>query len=156
MCRATLLSQKIRAAWQCEIWKSRNKLKSQVNSQYAVAMERYSALTDERETVCCFLNFQEIRESPKKTQKLVTKRRVSRQPAQSESQKALHKLTQVMYWICQIKPSNCEVQQSTNQVMIWSRLSLLVLTCLHHSCRDCPERNEFIKLHFCLLTSLTD
>jgi len=43
---------------------------------------------EEWETVCCFFDFHEIKESPKKTQKPVIKRRVSGHPAQSESQKA--------------------------------------------------------------------
>jgi len=52
------------------------------------AMDRYSASTEDLETACCFLDFQEMRESPKKTQYPVIERRVSGQPAQSESQKA--------------------------------------------------------------------
>jgi hypothetical protein len=41
-------------------------------SQQATAMARYSASADDREMVCCFLDFQEMRESPRKVQKPVT------------------------------------------------------------------------------------
>uniref|UniRef100_A0A803PYV5 Uncharacterized protein n=1 Tax=Cannabis sativa TaxID=3483 RepID=A0A803PYV5_CANSA len=36
--------------------------------QAAFAMALYSASTEERETVCCFLDFQDMRDLPKKTQ----------------------------------------------------------------------------------------
>lgn len=46
-------------------------------SLLALAMERYSAVAEERETTCCFFDFQEIRESPKSIQKPETERRVT-------------------------------------------------------------------------------
>jgi hypothetical protein len=51
-------------------------------------MELYSASAEDQETVFCFFDFQEISDSPKKTQNPVMDRRVSRHPAQFESQKA--------------------------------------------------------------------
>ncbi len=51
-------------------------------------MERYSASADDREIVGCFLDFQEMSEAPRKMQKPVVERLVSRHPAQSLSQKA--------------------------------------------------------------------
>ena len=48
-------------------------------------MERYSASAEERETVCCFLVFQEIGDFPRKTNLPVSDRRVKGQLAQSES-----------------------------------------------------------------------
>jgi hypothetical protein len=50
-------------------------------------MDLYSDSAEERETVCCFLDFQEMRESPIKTQQPVMDLRVSKHPAQSASQK---------------------------------------------------------------------
>ena len=52
------------------------------------ASARYSASVDDLETVGCFFDFQDMRESPRKTQKPVTERRESGHPAQSESEKA--------------------------------------------------------------------
>ena len=52
-------------------------------------MALYSASTEDLETIDCFLEHQEIKESPRKTQKRVTDVRVSEQPTHSESQKAL-------------------------------------------------------------------
>ena len=52
-------------------------------------MDLYSASADDLETVCCFLDFLEIRESPRKTQKLVNDLLVSGHEAQSASAKAL-------------------------------------------------------------------
>ena len=54
-----------------------------------MAIHRYLALAEERETICCFLDFHEISEEPRKIQKLEIERRVSGQAAQSESAKAL-------------------------------------------------------------------
>lgn len=53
------------------------------------ANARYSASVEDRETVGCFLDFQEINELPKNTQNLVIDRLVSGQVAQSESLNAL-------------------------------------------------------------------
>ena len=52
-------------------------------------MDLYSASTNDLETVCCFLDFLEIRESPRKTQKPVTDLLVSGHEVQSTSAKAL-------------------------------------------------------------------
>lgn len=48
----------------------------------------YSASEEERETVCCFLVFQDIGELPRNTSQPVRDRRVNRQLAQSESHQA--------------------------------------------------------------------
>jgi len=53
------------------------------------AIERYSASAEDLKMVVCFLDFQEISDSPKKMQKPVTDLLVSGHLAQSESQKAL-------------------------------------------------------------------
>lgn len=39
-----------------------------MNSQQVVAMTRYSDQVDDQEMVGCFLDFQEIKESPRKMQ----------------------------------------------------------------------------------------
>ena len=62
--------------------------RNQVTSQQAAAMERYSASALDRETVFCFLDFQEINEFPRNIQYPVVDRRVSGHLAQSASQKA--------------------------------------------------------------------
>jgi hypothetical protein len=49
-------------------------------------MARYSASVLDWEMTCCFLADQEIRLEPKKIPKPVVERRLSRLPAQSESQ----------------------------------------------------------------------
>lgn len=53
------------------------------------ASARYSASEEERDTVVCFLERQEMRDAPRKMQKPVTDLRVKEQEAQSESLKAL-------------------------------------------------------------------
>jgi hypothetical protein len=45
--------------------KSWNKVRSQIISQAVVAIERYSTSAEERETVVCFLIFQEMGEQHK-------------------------------------------------------------------------------------------
>lgn len=50
-----------------------------------VARARYSTSADERETVACFLDRQETKDSPRNTKKAVTERRVSKQEPQSAS-----------------------------------------------------------------------
>lgn len=87
-CMAAWLSQYTRAGCECWIWKSLSKTSNQTISQKVWAKARYSASANERDTVACFLDFQLIKESPIKTQKLVTDLRVSGQAAQSESLKA--------------------------------------------------------------------
>ncbi|KAM7518901.1 hypothetical protein LguiB_017863 [Lonicera macranthoides] len=49
-------------------------------------MARYSASADERETVFCRFDLQEINDDPRKIQYPVVDLRVSGHPAQSESQ----------------------------------------------------------------------
>ena len=87
--RATWLPQKRAAAMGWAIWKSWSNERSQVISQVVIAMALYSASPEDLETIDCFLECQEMRESPRKTQNPVTDLRVSEQPAQLESQKAL-------------------------------------------------------------------
>ena len=43
-----------------------------MTSQTATAMARYSDFAKDLKTICCFLNFQEIKDSPRKTQNPVT------------------------------------------------------------------------------------
>ena len=52
-------------------------------------MALYSASTEDLETIDCFLDFHEIKESPKKMQKPMVDLRVSIQDAQSASVYAL-------------------------------------------------------------------
>lgn len=59
---------------------------NQVISELVMAMARYSASADERETTDCFFDFQEIKDEPRNMQKPETERLVSGQDAQSESQ----------------------------------------------------------------------
>lgn len=54
---------------------------SHFNSQVVVAIDLYSASTDDLDTVCCFLVFQDIGELPKRTNHPVRDRRVKGQPA---------------------------------------------------------------------------
>ena len=53
-----------------------------------MAIERYSASAEDRDTICCFLVFQEIGETPRETNQPVRERRVNGQPAQLESHRA--------------------------------------------------------------------
>ena len=52
-------------------------------------MDLYSASAEDREMVCCFLDFQDTKESPRNKQKSVTYFLVSGQATQSTSPKAL-------------------------------------------------------------------
>jgi hypothetical protein len=61
-----------------------------ISSQQVAAIALYSASAEDLEKVCCFLDFQDIRESPMKMQNPVTNFRVSTHPAQSESEKAFN------------------------------------------------------------------
>ena len=70
--------------------KSLSRANSQVISQVALAIALYSASAEERETIGCFLDFHEIKESPRKMQKPVTDLRESGHRAQSESAKAVN------------------------------------------------------------------
>lgn len=53
------------------------------------AMELYSNFADDWEIIVCFIDFYEIKESPRNTQKPVIDLLVSAHPAQSELVKAL-------------------------------------------------------------------
>ena len=68
---------------------SLKKLSVQTTSQIATPMERYSASAKDLLIVCCFLEFQEIIESPRNIQYPVIDLLVSGQDAQSESSKPL-------------------------------------------------------------------
>ena len=57
-------------------------------SQTTTAMDLYSVSDEDRDTVCCFLDFHEIKETPRKTQNPVTDLLVLGQEAQSTSAKA--------------------------------------------------------------------
>ena len=59
------------------------------SSQIVEAMDMYSASVELRDTVGCFLDFQEIREYLRQMQKPVINLRVSEQVAKSEYEKAL-------------------------------------------------------------------
>ena len=50
-------------------------------SQIETAMARYSAFTEDLETICCFLDLHKIKESPQKKPKHVIDLRESGQPA---------------------------------------------------------------------------
>ena len=61
-----------------------------MSSQTTEVFALYSALADDQETVCCFLDFQEINDLPRKTQQHVIDLLVSGHPAQSEFEKAFN------------------------------------------------------------------
>ena len=58
----------------------------------AFAMEWYSTSAVDLDTVCCFFDFQETKESPMKTQNPLIDLPVSRQVAQSKSAKAFNSM----------------------------------------------------------------
>ena len=62
---------------------------NRINSQVALAMDLYFASADDLETVCCFFNFHDTRESPMKKQYPLMDFMLSGQDAQSESAKPL-------------------------------------------------------------------
>lgn len=66
-----MLSQKSIAGWLWEIWKSFRRVFSHTISQLAVAIFQYSDSIEDRETFYCFLDFQDTKESPSKTQRPV-------------------------------------------------------------------------------------
>lgn len=66
--------------------KSFNKPIDHTNSLTRAAMDLFSNFAEDLETECCFLDFQEMRDSPKKTHYPVIDLLVSGQLAQSESQ----------------------------------------------------------------------
>lgn len=61
------------------------RLLSHTISHEATTIARYSASADNRETVCCFLDFQDINEPPRKTQNPVIDLLVSTHEPQSAS-----------------------------------------------------------------------
>ena len=65
MCKAAWLSQYKCVGSECITPRVDNNPFNHFNSQVVVAMDLYSASTEERYTVCCFLIFQEIGELPK-------------------------------------------------------------------------------------------
>ena len=79
------LSQNKRAGWGWYISKSFNNASSQVISQTITAIALYFASAKDLDTIDYFLDFQEIRESPKNMQYLVVDLLVSMQDAQSTS-----------------------------------------------------------------------
>ena len=82
---ATWLSQKSIAGFGWNTSKSFNKARIQVISYVVTAMALYFASAEDLETIDCFLDFHEIRESPKKMQKLVANLLVSIEDAQFAS-----------------------------------------------------------------------
>ena len=93
--RAAWLSQQRIAGFEWLTPSSFSNERSQVSSQVAFAIDLYSASADDLETVCCFFDFQEIKESPRNTQKPLTDLLLSRQPAQSESAKAFNWISEL-------------------------------------------------------------
>ena len=67
---------------------SRKRVRSQANLAAVDASARYSALVDERDTVDCFLEDQEIGLEPRKTKMLVVDFLSDGSPAQFASEKA--------------------------------------------------------------------
>lgn len=66
--RIAWLLQKSNAALVCMTLKSHSIFFNQLNSQAAIAMDLYSALAEDLETVYCFLDFQDTIESPRNMQ----------------------------------------------------------------------------------------
>ena len=75
-----------RAGLECSIPNSFNKDNSHVSSQQALAIDMYSASADEQDTVSYFLDFQDIKESPKNTHNPEIDHLVSEQVPQSSSE----------------------------------------------------------------------
>lgn len=90
MCIVDWLSQNNVTGTTRLMCRSLNNEDNQTISHVAFAIDLYLASADDLDTMCCFLDFQEINESPKNTQKPETECRVSGQMAQSESEKALN------------------------------------------------------------------
>lgn len=85
---AAWLSEKRTASPGCGTRKSVNNWWSQISSLTIETRAQYSASADDRKIVVCFLAFQEIIESPRKTQNLITDFRESKQEPQSASANA--------------------------------------------------------------------
>ena len=86
---ATQLSQYIMKGWAVGMWRSRSNECNQTISQTVESIALYSASADDLETTVCFLDFHEMRLSPRKIQNLDVDLLVSKQDAQSESAKDL-------------------------------------------------------------------
>ena len=82
---AAWLSQWSRIGWEGEIPRLWTRPFNHFNSPVTVVMDQYSASTEERDTICCFLVFHEIGEDPSRTNHLVRDLWVKGHPAQSES-----------------------------------------------------------------------
>lgn len=89
MCKAAWLSQNSRVALGCFTCKSQRRKSNQTISHTTTAIELYSASANDLETIFCFLDFHETKESPKKIQKPIINLLVSGPDAQSTSAKAL-------------------------------------------------------------------
>ena len=85
ICKASLLSQCRIVGCEWETCKSLIRKRIHVILQLAVAMARYSASAEERDTVVRFLDYQEIKESPSMVQNPVVECLVIGQLPQSES-----------------------------------------------------------------------
>ena len=89
MYRAAWLSQNNIVGLWWLIFKSFSSCITQVILQAILAIALYYALAEDLDTTPCFLDLQDIKESPKYTAYLVRDLQVSGHPAQSASQKAL-------------------------------------------------------------------
>ena len=68
---------------------SLKRIRSQDTFGAVVAKARYSASVEDRATVVCFLDDQEMGEGPRKTKRPVVERRLEGSPAQFASEKAV-------------------------------------------------------------------
>ena len=82
---AAWLSQWSRIDWEWEIPRLWRRPFNHFNSPVTAAMDRYSALADEWDIVCCFLVFHEIGEDLSRINHPVRDLRVKGHPSQSES-----------------------------------------------------------------------
>jgi len=67
ICKAAWLSQCRSTSPECITPRVDNKPFNHFNSQVMVVMDLYSASAEDRDSICCFLVFQEIGEEPKRT-----------------------------------------------------------------------------------------
>ena len=86
MYKVALLSQQREADYLCLKLKSCKRAISLTNSPVTVVVTLYSDSANDLATTYCFLHFHEIKESPKKTQKLEMNLLILGQPAQSAPQ----------------------------------------------------------------------
>lgn len=128
--RVALLSQNKSADCKCITWRSCSRISNQEISHVVEIMALYFASVKDMEIVCCFFDFQEIKEFLRKIKNSVTDLLISTQLAQSQSQNAsrwrskiakiliiiiiishaqgwlfwfIHVLTQNLNWICNIR-----------------------------------------------------